>query len=142
MLRQTISNSTSEKIIEYCKGVVEYGTGKRAKAYGYSIGGKTGTAETLPRDNGQYVVSFLGFAPAENPQICIYLVLDRINNKKQDEAGRACIVSRKILTELLPYMNIYMTEPLTDQEKLELEELGLYDTNDPDSKEETEEGTQ
>ena len=144
VLKKTVSEETSKLIREYCVQAVEgsHATGELALPAGYRIGGKTGTAETLPRDNGQYVVSFLGFAPAEDPQICIYLVLDRINNKKQDEAGRACIVSRKILTELLPYMNIYMTEPLTDQEKLELEELGLYDTNDPDSKEETEEGTQ
>lgn len=119
-------------IRQYCIQAVEgdHGTGKLARPAGYRIGGKTGTAETLPRGNGQYVVSFLGFAPAEDPQICIYVVLDRINKKKQDEAGRACQVTRKILTEVLPYMNIYMTEPVSDEEKLELEELGLYDTNE------------
>ena len=105
-------------------------------------GGKTGTAETHPRKLNQWVVSFLGFAPAEDPQICIYVVLDRINNKKQDEAGRSCILARKILTELLPYMNIYMTEPLTPEETLELEQLGLYDTNEPVSAEGESEDTQ
>ncbi|MBE5998691.1 MAG: penicillin-binding protein 2 [Eubacteriales bacterium] len=132
VLKKTVSEETSSMIRQYCIQAVEgdHGTGKLARPAGYRIGGKTGTAETLPRGNGQYVVSFLGFAPAEDPQICIYVVLDRINKKKQDEAGRACQVTRKILTEVLPYMNIYMTEPVSDEEKLELEELGLYDTNE------------
>jgi stage V sporulation protein D (sporulation-specific penicillin-binding protein) len=142
VLKKTISEETSSLIRDYCIQAVEgdHATGKLARPAGYRIGGKTGTAETLPRGNGQYVVSFLGFAPAEDPQIVVYVVLDRINNKKQDEAGRACILTRKILTEVLPYMNIYMTEPVTDEERLELEELGLYDTNEasPDD-EETEE---
>ena len=132
ILKKTISEETSDLIREYCILAVEgdHATGKLARPAGYRIGGKTGTAETHPRKLNQWVVSFLGFAPAEDPQICVYVVLDRINNKKQDEAGRACIVARKIMTELLPYMNIYMTEPLTDEERLELEELGLYDTNE------------
>lgn len=132
LLKKTVSEDTSTLLRKYLIQAVEgdHGTGKLAKPAGYRIGGKTGTAETLPRENGQYVVSFLGFAPAEDPQIAIYVVLDRINKKKQDEAGRACQVSRKILTEALPYLNIYMTEPLTEEEKLELNELGLYDTNE------------
>ena len=132
LLKKTVSEDTSTLLRKYLIQAVEgdHGTGKLAKPAGYRIGGKTGTAETLPRDNGQYVVSFLGFAPAEDPQIAIYVVLDRINKKKQDEAGRACQVTRKILTEALPYLNIYMTEPLTEEEKLELNELGLYDTNE------------
>ena len=142
VLKKTISEETSSLIRDYCIQAVEgdHATGKLARPAGYRIGGKTGTAETLPRGNGQYVVSFLGFAPADDPQIVVYVVLDRINNKKQDEAGRACILTRKILTEVLPYMNIYMTEPVTDEERLELEELGLYDTHEasPDD-EETEE---
>ena len=132
LLKKTVSEDTSTLLRKYLIQAVEgdHGTGKLARPAGYRIGGKTGTAETLPRDNGQYVVSFLGFAPAEDPQIAIYVVLDRINKKKQDEAGRACQVTRKILTEALPYLNIYMTEPLTEEEKLELNELGLYDTNE------------
>ena len=139
VLKKTISEETSSLIRDYCIQAVEgdHATGKLARPAGYRIGGKTGTAETLPRGNGQYVVSFLGFAPAEDPQIVVYVVLDRINNKKQDEAGRACILTRKILTEVLPYLNIYMTEPVTDEERQELEELGLYDTNEasPDDEE-------
>ena len=132
LLKKTISADTSSLLRKYLIQAVEgeHATGTLARPAGYRIGGKTGTAETLPRDNGQYVVSFLGFAPAEDPQIAIYVVLDRINKKKQDEASHACRIARSILTEALPYLNIYMTESLTDQEKQELEKLGLYDTNE------------
>ena len=132
LLKKTVSEETSAMIRKYCIRVVEgeNGTGPQARPAGYRVGGKTGTAETLPRENGQYIVSFLGFAPAENPRIAIYVVLDRMNKKNQDESLWASATARKILTEVLPYMNIYMTEPLTDAERIELEKQGLYDTND------------
>ncbi|MBQ7679532.1 MAG: penicillin-binding protein 2 [Butyrivibrio sp.] len=125
VLRQTISSSTSEKIVEYCNRVVagEEGTGKKARPAGYMIGGKTGTAQTIPRGNRQYVVSFMGYAPAKDPQIAIYVVIDRLNNYQQDQAAYACRIARNILTEALPYLNIPMTEELSDQERAELEEL-------------------
>ena len=138
VLKKTVSEETSALMRQFCIQAVEgeHATGLLARPAGYRIGGKTGTAETLPRDNGQYVVSFMGFAPAEDPQIAIYVLLDRVNIKKQDQAGLACQVARQILTEVLPYMNIYMTEPVTDQERYELEQLGLYDTNDRSADEE------
>lgn len=127
LLKQTISESTSEKIIEYCNLVVsgEKGTGKTARPAGYMIGGKTGTAETLPRKNRQYVVSFMGYAPADDPQIAIYVVVDRPNVPQQDDAKYATRIVRSILTEVLPYMGIFMTEELTDKERAELEALQL-----------------
>ncbi len=125
LLKQTISESTSEKIREYCNQVVvgEKGTGKTARPAGYLIGGKTGTAETLPRKNGQYVVSFMGYAPADDPQIAIYVVVDRPNVPSQDDAKHATRIVRSILTEVLPYMGIFMTEELSDKEREELEAL-------------------
>ncbi len=87
------------------------------------IGGKTGTAETLPRKNGEYVVSFMGYAPADDPQIAIYVVVDRPNVPQQDDAKHATRLVRSILTEALPYMGIFMTEELTDKERAELEAL-------------------
>lgn len=125
VLRQTISESTSEKIIQYCNKVVsgEEGTGKTARPAGYMIGGKTGTAETIPRKNRQYVVSFMGYAPADNPQIAIYVVVDRPNAMDQADAKFATRIVRKVLTEALPYLNIPMTEPLTEEEQAELDEL-------------------
>ena len=125
LLKQTISASVSDKIREYCNLVVsgENGTGKTARPAGYMIGGKTGTAETLPRKNNEYVVSFLGYAPADDPQIAIYVVVDRPNVQYQDDAKFATGIVRDILTEVLPYMGIFMTEELSDKEREELEKL-------------------
>lgn len=130
VLKQTVSESTSEKIRQYCRAVVmEEGgsrrTGHSARPAGYAIGGKTGTAQTLPRGNKEYVVSFMGYAPADDPQIAIYVVVDRANAEKQDDAKFATRICRAILTEVLPYMNIYMTEELSEKEKQELEELQI-----------------
>ena len=127
VLKQVVSESTSEKIRQYTRATVmeeggERRTGKTARPAGYAIGGKTGTAETLPRGNREYVVSFMGYAPADNPQIAIYVVVDRPNAAKQDDAKYATRIVRNILTEVLPYMGIYMTEPLSDKEIKELEE--------------------
>lgn len=125
IVKQTVSAQTSQKIIEYCNGVVVNGTGKTARPAGYAIGGKTGTAETIPRDKKNYVVSFMGYAPADNPQIAIYVVVDRPNTVYQDDAKFATRIVRNILTEVLPYMNIYMTEELSETELAELEELNI-----------------
>lgn len=127
VLKQTISQSTSETIKEFCNTVVtgEKGTGKTARPAGYMIGGKTGTAETIPRKNNEYVVSFMGYAPADDPQIAIYVVVDRPNVFAQDSARYATKIVRNILTEVLPYLNIFMTEELSDEEREELEALQI-----------------
>ena len=124
-IKQTISESTSALIRQYCKGVVDNGTGKTARPAGYAIGGKTGTAEMGVRDKRNYVVSFMGYAPAENPEIAIYVVVDRPNVAKQDDAKHATRLVRSILTEVLPYLNIFMTEELSEAEIKELEELDM-----------------
>ncbi len=142
VLKQTISEDTSDMIREYCNTVVtgEHGTGKTARPAGYMIGGKTGTAETLPRKNGQYVVSFMGYAPADDPQIAIYVVVDRPNVQYQDDAKFATRIVRGILTEVLPYMGIFMTEELSDSEREELEALQIEIRTAPAAEEEAEEG--
>lgn len=134
VLKQTISESTSELIRQYCRAVVmEEGgakrTGKTARPAGYAIGGKTGTAQTLPRGNGEYVVSFMGYAPADDPKIAIYVVVDRANAETQDDAKFATVLTRNILTEVLPYLNIFMTEELSEDEIAELNERQLAITN-------------
>ena len=133
VLKQTVSAATSEKLVQYCTAVVmpEGGnqrTGKTARPAGYAIGGKTGTAQTLPRGNKEYVVSFMGFAPADDPEIAIYVVVDRPNAAKQDDAKFATRIVRSVLTEVLPYLNIYMTEELSESEIAELEALQLENT--------------
>ena len=105
----------------------ENGTGKTARPAGYMIGGKTGTAETLPRGNKEYVVSFMGYAPADDPQIAIYVVVDRANivGDLQADAKFATGIVRNVLTEVLPYLGIFMTEELSDNEREELEALKI-----------------
>ena len=130
VLKQTISESTSEYIRQYCRAVVEYGTGKTARPAGYMIGGKTGTAETIDqnthkRSPDEYVVSFMGFAPVDDPQIAIYVVVDRANATRQDDAKYATRIVRGVLTEILPYLQIFMTEELSDAERKELEAMQL-----------------
>lgn len=129
ILRQTISETTSDKVREMCNLVVsgEKGTGKTARPAGYMIGGKTGTAETVPRSAKEYVVSFLGYAPVDDPQVAIYVVVDRPNvtNLLQADAKFATKIVRSILTEVLPYMGIYMTEELSESEMEELEALQI-----------------
>ncbi len=111
LIKQTISQATSDKIVQYCNATVTDGTGRKAKPEGYAIGGKTGTSETLPRGNGNYVVSFIGYAPADDPQILVYAVIDRPNVPRQDIATEyACWMARDVLAETLPYLNIFKTE--------------------------------
>lgn len=130
LLKRTVSEETSAKVREACLQVVagDNGTGKTARPAGYMIGGKTGTAETIPRDKTNYVVSFMGYAPADDPQIAIYVVVDRVNHYPQDDAKYATRIVRKVLTEVLPYLGIYMTEELSESEQAELEEMNLANT--------------
>lgn len=134
VLKQTISESTSELVRDYCRAVVEIGTGGSARPAGYMIGGKTGTAETIDpkthmRSEEDHVLSFIGYAPADDPKVAIYVVVDRPNVEKQGTAKYATVLARSILTEVLPYLNIFMTEPLTEEEKQELEALHLEITS-------------
>ncbi len=120
VLKQTISEETSEKIRELCVSVVDNGTGKSARPAGYRIGGKTGTAEKYPRGTENYVISFMSFAPAENPQIVCYVVIDEPNVGYQAQSKYAAVLCKDILTEVLPYMGIFQTEELTEKEAEEL----------------------
>lgn len=144
ILKQTISESTSAKVREMCNLVVsgENGTGKTARPAGYLIGGKTGTAETLPRGNKEYVVSFMGYAPIDDPQIAIYVVVDRPNvpGSIMDDAKFATRIVKSILTEVLPYKGIFMTEELSDKEIEELEALQIEIMTPPVTEGEGEEG--
>jgi stage V sporulation protein D (sporulation-specific penicillin-binding protein) len=110
VLRKTISSDTSTFMREALYQVVENGTAKKAKVDGYTIGGKTGTAEKLPRGNGKYLLSFIGFAPVENPQVVVYVTVDEPNVEDQASSGLGTIIAQSIFEELLPYMNIYQTE--------------------------------
>lgn len=130
LLKQTVSESTSALIRDYCQAAVDNGTGAPARPAGYRIGGKTGTAETIDpdthvRSETDYVVSFMGYAPADDPQVAIYVVVDRINAEKQDVSRYATVLAHDILTETLPYLNIFMTEEPTEEEKQQLAALHM-----------------
>ncbi len=110
ILRKTISSETSEKFRTMLFDVVDSGTAQKAKVDGYTIGGKTGTAEKLPRGNNKYLLSFIGFAPVENPEVVVYVTVDEPNVEDQANSGLGTIIAQSIFEELLPYMNIYQTE--------------------------------
>ena len=113
LLRETISKTTSDTLKQYMYSTVSSGTGNTAKVDGYSMGGKTGTAEMIPRDGTNYLVSFIGFAPADDPQLMIYCVVDKPNTDDQAHSIYAQNIVREILEEILPYMNIYPDEEVT-----------------------------
>lgn len=110
VLRKTISSETSEFMRQALFKVVDSGTAQKAKVEGYTIGGKTGTAEKIPRNQGKYLLSFIGFAPVENPQVVVYVTVDEPNVDDQSSSGLGTIIAQSIFEELLPYMNIYQTE--------------------------------
>lgn len=143
VLKQTISESTSDRMKGYLFNVCDIGTGKTAVPAGYLIGGKTGTAEMYPRGTGNYVVSFIGFAPVDDPQVVVYVVVDRPNVDHQPHSTFAQEICKNIMTELLPYMQIFRTEEITEEEKEQLRKLGVlsgYPTMiEPDEEEGAEE---
>ena len=113
LLRETISKSTGDALKQYMYSTVISGTGATAKVDGYSMGGKTGTAQKAGRDGVNYLVSFIGFAPVEDPQLVIYCVVDEPNVEEQFHSTFAQNIVREILEEVLPYMNIYRDEEVT-----------------------------
>jgi stage V sporulation protein D (sporulation-specific penicillin-binding protein) len=117
LVKQTVSESTSSQVKDYLYSVVTDGTGNTAKVDGYSMGGKTGTAQKLPRGNGKYLVSFIGFAPYDNPELVIYCIVDEPNAKDEAHSYYAQNIVREILEEVLPYMNIYKDEEKTGVNK-------------------------
>ena len=113
LLRETISKTTCDTLKQYMYSTVTSGTGNTAKVDGYSMGGKTGTAQKVPRDGVNYLVSFIGFAPVEDPQLMIYCIVDQPNDADQPHSSFAQNIVREILEEVLPYMNIYPDEEIT-----------------------------
>ncbi len=108
LIKQTVSEETSEFIQKYMYQTVELGTAKPAQVPGYSVGGKTGTAQKYPRDAKTYLVSFLGAVPAINPEIVIYVIVDEPQNvERQDDSSIATKLASKVLTEVLPALGIY-----------------------------------
>ncbi len=146
VVRETVSESTTRFINEALNKTVnaEGGTGGAASVEGYMIAGKTGTAEKIPRDRTNYVVSFCGYAPADDPQVLIYVVIDEPHVEEQAHSTYASQVFQKIAAEVLPYLNIFPetdVEPtLPDGNGAKLpEQEGITNETEETSEEETEE---
>ncbi len=123
LIKQTVSEKTSALIRQYLYHTM-YGeadgngnnpTGKKARVAGYTMGGKTGTAEKVPRSAKKYLVSFIGFAPVDNPQVVCYVVVDEpnaVDHITQASSSYAQEIFKNIMKEAMPYLNIYATEEI------------------------------
>ena len=116
VMKEPISEEVSAAVREYMGMSVESGTSQSAKVQGYSMGGKTGTAEKLADDTkDNYLVSFIGFAPLDDPEVLIYVVVDTPNVDSQASSTYAQYLAQAILSEVLPYMNIPQDEETTGE---------------------------
>lgn len=111
--RQVISAETSQIVTHYLQKVVDTGTGVHAGITGYNIGGKTGTAEKLPRGNEKYILSFVGYAPIVNPQIIGLIVFDEV----PEHSGAPTNAFKEMMLNILPYLGIELSLDETQQKK-------------------------
>ena len=126
LVKRTVSRETSELVKQYMRGVVQNTSGKLANIEGYEVGGKTGTAEKLPRSEGKNLVSFIGYAPQEKPEIMVYVVIDEPNDYDQAQSSFAVQMASDIMQEIFPYLGIT---------KSETADAGTADTEDVSSEE-------
>ena len=109
LVKQTVTASTSQLLRKYLKSTVDSGLAMKAGVTGYSVAGKTGTAQKLPRSDKTWLISFLGFAPADDPQFVIYCIIDEPygTNGTSGSSGDVLTLTHDILTDLLPAENVY-----------------------------------
>ena len=120
LVRETVSESTSSFIRDALYRTVSEGTGKAAAVPGYKIGGKTGTAQKLPRSARNYLLSFCGFAPVDDPQVLVYVVVDVPHVEDQPHSTYVSVIFQKIMSDILPYLNIFPeTDVQVDEEAAE-----------------------
>ena len=136
LVRQTVSEEVSEIMRDELHNVVLYGGGRAAAIEGYTIGGKTGTAEKLPRGNGKYLISFIGFAPVDDPQVVVYVIVDEPNIETQSSCPHAKEIFVSIAENLFPYMNIYKENEEFTLDESEIEdypESPIYEGDAPEN---------
>lgn len=121
-----VSEQTSQTMKELLEAVVAEGTGKRAYVAGLHIGGKTATSEKLPRRSGRYIASFLGFAPASDPQVMVLVMIDEPEGIYYG-GTIAAPVAGEIFENILPYLGI-----VPDYSEQELKEYELNTVTVPD----------
>lgn len=132
LLRKTVSAQTSDMVKQYMKAVVDYGTGANVQIDGYSMGAKTGTAEKLPRGNGKYLLSYICFAPLENPEVVVYVIVDEPNTDNQSNSAYVQGLTKDILEEAFPYLGITTIEESEAAEKAEGERISETEYTDYD----------
>lgn len=151
LVRVTNSKSTSDFLKEALYQTVEQGTGRPAKIQGYHVGGKTGTAQKLPRSEKNYLVSFCGFAPVEDPELLVYVIVDTPNleGEAQASASFATKIEQKIMKDALQFLNIPpqgKTDPedslnknLEEEKKENAKEADKAEGNSEDEKQDSDE---
>ena len=112
--RQVISESTSKTVLSMMEKVVSDGTGRNAYIPGYRVAGKTGTSEKLTVD-GEYIASFVGGAPADDPQIAVLIIIDEPQGAVHGGGAIAAPVAGSVIEQTLEYMNV---EPVYTPEEL------------------------
>lgn len=118
--RQVISESTANKVKAYMEEVVKRGTGANAYVAGYHVAGKTGTSEKTGIEEAAYIASFAGFAPCDDPQITVVIVIDNPKGARYSGGDIAAPVAGEVFSKLLPYLGV---EPsYTEQELAKLSE--------------------
>lgn len=120
-VRQVISSETSKEMCNILESVVSVGGGKNAYLAGYRIAGKTGTSEKYPRGNNKYVASFIGFAPADDPQVVCLVILDEPNGDSYYGGTIAAPVVRDILGETLQYLGVEPKYTSDEEEYVDVE---------------------
>lgn len=121
-----ISKETSETMKQLLEAVVSGGTGKRAYLPGFRVGGKTATSEKLPRRSGKYISSFIGFAPADDPQVIALVLIDEPVGIYYGGTVAAPVIA-DLFNNILPYMGI---EPEYTEEELKQYEVGTFEVPD------------
>jgi len=107
IVKKTTTEDTSSKLRKYLKSTVEEGTAAPAQVKGYSIGGKTGTAEKRPVSERNYLVSFIGCVPAEDPEVAIYVIIDEPHVEDQAHSSYATEFASQIMKKVLPFLGQY-----------------------------------
>ncbi|MDK2798869.1 MAG: hypothetical protein PWP27_569 [Clostridiales bacterium] len=131
IVRQVISPETSATLRGILETVVSEGTGKNAYIKGYRVAGKTGTSEKLPRGNGKYIASFIGFAPADDPRVVVLVILDEPKGDVYYGGLIAAPVVGKILDDTLRYLEV---EPKFTEEELATMEVNVPELRNMDVK--------
>ncbi len=109
LIRRVITEDTSRLLRKYLYKAVadEDGTARPAAVKGYEIGGKTGTAEKVPRGRGNYLVSFIGFTPADDPEVAIYVIIDEPYVEDQAHSTYATEFASSVMKDVLPFLEVY-----------------------------------